>query len=1531
MNEIKDKRQYWERVIVIIMMLLMMAAVTEQSHAATVVENSKGISVAKTLGAGSDGKTWTNPHFRAYPLYLFTVKFGGEEKYGYCFQSGKLWNSKQSYMAKRPVNASAWTNLSADRQRLLRLIMYYGYNNGKGAPVSGANTNDYFAATQVLIWEAADGDVTLSADGRWSKSTNKHDDLIAGRVKATQCYNWIKAEISAHVRGPSFASRTQSSAKTYTMKYSYKTGKWYCELSDSNRSRLYNRHSATTGAIAMSRAGYNYTFSTAVAGTGTAVVMNSDYDGTNQPLMVLKPANSGKQALLIGSEDTTYFYAKFVTEKSGTGIVTKKNSDGSSPAGFKFLVENEENGYSKIHTTDENGKITMDLYPGKYKLTELLTDEQKKLGFIEPAGGTLEITEGKVSEITLENIRKEIPYQIVKTSDNNVVEGFEFVISDDKGGEVARGKTSPEGIMEGKLFPGVYMVKEILTDEQIAAGYRAAKSKTFEISEKQSGTHVIRMHNLWDPIEGKIAIRKSTDDGGTEAGFVFEISGTIAQTGERFSLKKCVTDKTGQYLTDEIEPGTYTIKELLTDKQKERYMTPEPQTVEIKEKGQGAIVEFENKARRSKVALEKKSEDGHIAGVKFAITGTLLWGDEFEETIITTDDSGRCEIALQPGKYTFTETGENTDGYKKQPPKEISLTGNETEPVGIEFINIPNSITMVKTETLENGMKTDTPVKDAVYEVYRVDEYKGKEIHVDYGKFTTDEEGKFIVKGVAPGLYQFKEISAPMGYEVNETPAEIVFKIDDVGIRIEDSDKRAAGSITVIVRDDKGNPIEGSEIEIYRDEDCTDPIGTYTTDETGRIKEEDLPWGDYYVKETESPRGYEENDEVKKITIGKDGVTDAEYEIIKMQKKGKVLITKTDETESVLLENAVFSLYKTDGKLVSQGLRTDKKGRLLIEDLDWGSYYLQETQAPAGYGLKSDPVRFSVNATTGGRTQALNVINKAATSNIVINKRIKADDIHYDHGTPTFSFTLSGTTLGGEEKTYNRLVSFSKEYVKENIRDDGYVTASVIFDDLKAGEYTCFEKKALRYELAEISGVSDNGTISDGGSKVKFVLEGLDSGQATFTNEKSQWRDYSDSVSINNIIKAEKKLTSLAVEYRGPDELDGNMPFNGEDYLDVTAYYDDGSERALASEEYIMLGADGSVFDRTDMTAGDYTVTVHYSENNILRKESFSFKVKGAEQMTVKFETNGGSPLDDITLWKYDTLNDYGKDKTSTVKDGFRFTGWFKNADLTEAFTETEPVTENMTLYAGWDKKHLDDYTWNELKEISESGKAEQVLGECFETIKADIADDGRISAENYMHTKTFDCEGTLCHAMIAGFDHDIKADGSAAGISMIVYEPLHEENMITPETGRALGWKSSYMRNTVLADIYENLPQVMKNAISPVTKSEAVKNGNSISIEKTEDKLWLPSQTELFGAWGYDTWEPKVMSANYGNEDFGKLMSVFSGGSQYALFSGSVPDGSPSSEKALAIGSGYWTRSVDPSMDRMFCFVNGAGGAGSK
>ena len=69
----------------------------------------------------------------------------------------------------------------------------------------------------------------------------------------------------------------------------------------------------------------------------------------------------------------------------------------------------------------------------------------------------------------------------------------------------------------------------------------------------------------------------------------------------------------------------------------------------------------------------------------------------------------------------------------------------------------------------------------------------------------------------------------------------------------------------------------------------------------------------------------------------------------------------------------------------------------------------------------------------------------------------------------------------------------------------------------------------------------------------------------------------------------------------------------------------------------------------------------------------------------VSFDTQGGTPVEMQSGIMYGELLETPEEP---MREGFEFDGWYLDPDGTVAFdAASDPVTESMTLYAGWREK----------------------------------------------------------------------------------------------------------------------------------------------------------------------------------------------------------------------------------------------------
>ncbi|WP_167434087.1 InlB B-repeat-containing protein [Paenibacillus silvae] len=91
-------------------------------------------------------------------------------------------------------------------------------------------------------------------------------------------------------------------------------------------------------------------------------------------------------------------------------------------------------------------------------------------------------------------------------------------------------------------------------------------------------------------------------------------------------------------------------------------------------------------------------------------------------------------------------------------------------------------------------------------------------------------------------------------------------------------------------------------------------------------------------------------------------------------------------------------------------------------------------------------------------------------------------------------------------------------------------------------------------------------------------------------------------------------------------------------------------------------------------------------------KASLSLYAKWTAIYTVSFNSNDGSSVDNQTIEN----GNHATEPTVPTKDGYIFSGWYSDIDLTEAYSFTTSVTSNLTLYAKWtSNKHTVSFDSN--------------------------------------------------------------------------------------------------------------------------------------------------------------------------------------------------------------------------------------------
>ncbi len=177
---------------------------------------------------------------------------------------------------------------------------------------------------------------------------------------------------------------------------------------------------------------------------------------------------------------------------------------------------------------------------------------------------------------------------------------------------------------------------------------------------------------------------------------------------------------------------------------------------------------------------------------------------------------------------------------------------------------------------------------------------------------------------------------------------------------IEFENEKAVGKITVIKTDDFDEVVGNAEFTLY-DEDMN-VVEVATTDENGLIIFDNLPLGNYIVKETKAPLGYDLNDQEFNVELAfKDQNTPIIESVVEVENKRTevdIIVKKVDKTTKEILKDAEFTLYDEDMNVVEVAT-TDENG-IARFTVTFGNYKLKETKAPQGYLLSEEIIDIEI-------------------------------------------------------------------------------------------------------------------------------------------------------------------------------------------------------------------------------------------------------------------------------------------------------------------------------------------------------------------------------------------------------------------------------------------------------------------------------------------------------------------------------------------------------------------------------------------
>lgn len=921
----------------------------------------------------------------------------------YCIEPGVSLSSGQSmnkYDENYFNNITANGVISGDEIRLfIGRILQYGYRgtistSWRSQNESAANSIAHAYATQLLIWETVVGERDTNFNHKAASGCSNVKDVINAkhplRSKIMSYYNSMVSSVQKHTVVPSFCTKSSGSAKVNELEWN--GSKYVATLTDSNGVLSNYAFKASISGVTFSTSGNKLTVSMDKAPSKEFTITASKKNGVRRGVVVWSEGkhgqNSSVQDVVTYAQEVSDPVSGYVKMKVSYGScqIVKTSEDGKVD-GINFTISG--NGVNQTVTTANGGKFQIDnLMPGVYTVTEQSIDK-----YVPQEVHRVTVVAGQVATVNFNNVLKRGNLQVIKSSEDNLVEGVKFHLY-------------------GTSLAGIAVDEYAVTDKNGVATFKdvlISGSTPYTLEEVDTAIRYVVPEKQTAPIQWKevtnrdftnilkkfsVTVTKSDREEGTAQGDA-KLSGAVYGIYKGDTLvDKYVTDSEGQFTTKEyVCDSDWTIREItpsegyLLDKSIHK-VGAEPKLFTIEHNL--VANDVTEQVMKGNIAIIKHTDDGETKietpenGAEFEVylksSGSFEKADKDERDTIVCDENGFAQTKDMPyGVYTVHQTkGWEGREFMKDFDVFISQDG-QTYRYLINNANFESYIKVVKVDA-ETG-KT-IPYAGAGFQIY---DPAGNKVSMTFtyptpttiDTFYTDADGQLVTpekldygKG-----YSLVEVQAPYGYVLDSTP--VSFDVTEENstqeggitlIKVDKPNMAQKGTISVEKTGEvffgvnvsgeenkdviyqpvyKVKGLAGAVYEITADEDVITPDGTLryhkgdvvdtvTTDEDGTAKSKELYLGKYTVVETKAPTGMVINKEKHSVELtyaGQDiAVTETATSFVNERQKVKISL------EKILEQDETFGIGKNDE----------------IKNISFGLYAKEDIVSSSGTAIPAD-------------------------------------------------------------------------------------------------------------------------------------------------------------------------------------------------------------------------------------------------------------------------------------------------------------------------------------------------------------------------------------------------------------------------------------------------------------------------------------------------------------------------------------------------------------------------------------------------
>ena len=638
-------------------------------------------------------------------------------------------------------------------------------------------------------------------------------------------------------------------------------------------------------------------------------------------------------------------------------------------------IYNDKNKLLLTKKTDSNGKIIINNLPiGKYYIKE-----KEPNYFYKPTNEIVnfEIKTNELVKKTLTNEKITGKLEINKKAENyhfinndvyydkENIHAIEFDLYDENSTLIDHIITDNNGYASYVSLPlgKYYLVEKTGLSRFIDIG----KKYYFEIKKKDFNTAVDVSLEIVNYLK-KGSLEFSKTDFVTSEGIPNTIIEIYNENDLLLFTKE--TDKEGKVVIPSLPFGKYYIIEKEANYNYEK--TDEKVYFEIKENGEIVRANMTNKKIVGNLEIIKKGEEYHIINNSITYDKENLHSIEFDifdekdELIgnIKTDNNGYAKYSNLPlGNYYLKEKTV-LDNYISNSDKINFTLDKDDKDKAIDVVKeVDNYLKKGTLEFSKTDFVTSEGIPNTIIEIYN-------ENNLLLFTKETDKEGKVVISDLPYGKYYIIEKEANYNYE--KTFEKVFFEIKENGeiVKANMKNKRITGSLEIEKYGEEYQIINGEmvyekiklsdiEFELYDNNDKL--INTLITDDNGYIKYSGLSFGKYYLKEKSNNSNYISNDDKIYFEIKKDDnkAVDVKLNISNYLKKGNLEFSKVDLVTNEGIPNTIIEIYDENNNLWFTK-ETNEFGKVTINNLPMGKYYIIEKEANTLYMITNEKVFFEI-------------------------------------------------------------------------------------------------------------------------------------------------------------------------------------------------------------------------------------------------------------------------------------------------------------------------------------------------------------------------------------------------------------------------------------------------------------------------------------------------------------------------------------------------------------------------------------------